>query len=182
MALSTFSKLSRYANNILAIKNAIDEAFKNANDSGLNTEDPSQIVGFIPGKFVEPEKLKSEEYAFLFTKRDFEIVGEIEDMEAGAVHLVGLLEEYNRRQNDLQAWFDATLGIKRDIAGVISRDMVPVALKGNLDHRVSQLNVLLSQMLVVTENETMKPIEVVRSYVTAASVQFGHLFPKIDYR
>ncbi len=142
MALATYSKISRYANIIYAVKHVIDEGFVNGNAIGLRVSDPSQMVGAIPGKFVEPERLKATEYSFLFTKKDFEVVGHIEDLESGAIHLISLVEEYGRRHAELQSWLDNAPGVKRSFDGVAAGDMVPEELKGKLgpvDIRDSQL-------------------------------------------
>ncbi|NEX48670.1 hypothetical protein [Pseudotabrizicola algicola] len=182
MALATFSKISRYANIIYAVKNAIDEGVANVNAIGLRVTDPSQMVGAIPGKFVEPERLKSTEYSFLFTKKDFEVVGQIEDLESGAIHLISLVEEYGRRHAEMQNWLDTTPGVIRNFEGLAAADMVPVELKGKLDHRIAQLNIILAAILEVTENHAPSPVEVVRGFIDAArDASFKEYFPKLEY-
>lgn len=181
-ALATFSKISRYANIIYAVKNAIDEGISNVNAIGLRVTDPSQMVGVIPGKFVEPERLKSTEYSFLFTKKDFEVVGRIEDLESGAIHLISLVEEYGRRHAEMQNWLDNAPGVIRNFDGMAAGDMVPVDLKGKLDHRIAQLNILLGGILEVTENEKPKPVDVVKEFIDAArEAPFKEFFPKLEY-
>lgn len=182
MALTTFSKVSRYANIIYAVKNAIDDGISNANAIGLRVNDPSQMVGAIPGKFVEPERLKSTEYSFLFTKKDFEVVGHIEDLESGAIHLISLVEEYGRRHTDMQNWLDNAPGVIRNFDGMAAGDMVPLELKGKLDHRIAQLNILLAGILEITENEQPKPVDVVRGFIDVArEAPFKEYFPKLEY-
>lgn len=182
MALTTFSKISRYANIIYAVKNAIDECIANANAIGLRVQDPSLMVGAIPGKFVEPERLKSTEYSFLFTKKDFEVVGHIEDLESGAIHLISLVEEYGRRHAEMQNWLDNAPGVTRSFDGMAAGDMVPLEIKGKLDHRIAQLNVLLAGILEVTENEQPTPVDVVRRFIELAKeAPFKEYFPKLEY-
>ena len=93
-ALNTHAKVSRYANSILAVGNAIDRRFADLNGDGSELSDSSQIVGPIPGKFVVPEKLKSDEYSFLFTKENFLVAGEIEDLESSCILMMSLVEEH----------------------------------------------------------------------------------------
>ncbi|MFU8864244.1 MAG: hypothetical protein ACNA7O_10025 [Rhodobacterales bacterium] len=182
MALATFSKISRYANIIYAVKNAIDDGFAAVNEIGLSVTDPSQMVGAIPGKFVEPERLKATEYSFLFTKKDFKVVGHIEDLESGAIHLISLVEEYGRRHAEMQKWLDDAPGVIRSFDGMAAGDMVPVEFKGKLDHRIAHLNVLLGGIVEVTENEKPRPVDVVRGFIDAArEAPFKEYFPKLEY-
>lgn len=182
MALTTFSKISRYANIIYAVKNAINEGIANANAIDLMVNDPSQMVGAIPGKFVEPERLKSTEYSFLFTKKDFEVVGHIEGLESGAINLISLVEEYGRRHTEMQNWLDNAPGVIRNFDGMAAGDIVPLELKGKLDYRIAQLNILLTGILEITENGQPKPVDVVRSFIDVAKeAPFNEYFPKLEY-
>lgn len=182
MALATYSKISRYANIIYAVKNVIDESFATGTAIGLRVSDPSQMVGAIQGRFVEPERLRATEYSFLFTKKDFAVVGHIEDLESGTIHLISLVEEYGRRHAEMQSWLDNTPGVIRSFDGVAAGDMVPVEIKGKLDHRIAQLNVLLAGIVEVTENEKPKPVDVVRGFIDAAKeAPFKEYFPKLEY-
>jgi len=180
-ALNTYAKVSRYANSILAVKNAIDQRYADLDEDGNELENPSQIVGPIPGKFVVPERLKSEEFSFLFTKENFLVAGEIEDLESGCILMMSLVEEYTAMQFELQKWLDYMPGADRKIEGMIGSDEIPKAMEGGLNRRIAQMNILIVSIIEITEQKNPSPKEVMVHFIAAAVASpFGKYFPKME--
>jgi len=180
-ALNTHAKVSRYANSILAVKNAIDRRFAEINEDGSDLADPSQIVGPIPGKFVVPEKLKSDEYSFLFTKENFLVAGEIEDLESGCILMMSLVEEYTAMQLELQKWLDDMHGAERRLEGMIASDIIPREMEGRLNRRIAQANILIASIVEITDQRNPSPKEVMEHFIAAAVASpFGKYFPKME--
>ncbi|PJF08831.1 hypothetical protein [Pseudorhodobacter sp. MZDSW-24AT] len=180
-AMNAYSKISRYANNILAVKNAIDQQYADIRREGDELENPSQVVGPIPGRFVEPERLKPDEFRFLLTKENFLIVGEIEDLEASCVLMMSLVEEYSKMHLDTQKWLDDMPHADRKIEGMIASDMIPTAMKGRLDRRVAQMNILIVNVIRIAEQQDPSPKQVMEHFIAAAVASpFGKYFPKME--
>lgn len=180
-ALNTHAKVSRYANSILAVKNAIDRRFAEINEDGSDLADPSQIVGPIPGKFVVPEKLKSDEYSFLFTKENFLVAGEIEDLESGCILMMSLVEEYTAMQLELQKWLDDMPGAERRLEGMIASDIIPREMEGRLNRRIAQANILIASIVEITDQRNPSPKDVMEHFIAAAVASpFGKYFPKME--
>jgi hypothetical protein len=180
-ALNTFSKISRYANAILAVKNAIDVRYSEVTADAPDLSDPCQIVGPIPGKFVVPERLKPEEYSFLFTNENFLIAGEIEDLESACILMMSLIEEYNERQTEIHRWLDDMADADRQINGMVATDMIPNEMKGRLDRRIAQLNILITSIIEIAEQSSPSPKEVMERFVAAAVASpFAAYFPKME--
>lgn len=180
-ALNTFSKISRYANAILAVKNAIDVRYSEVTADAPDLSDPCQIVGPIPGKFVVPERLKPEEYSFLFTNENFLIAGEIEDLESACILMMSLIEEYNERQTELHKWLDDMADADRQIDRMIATDMIPNEMKGRLDRRIAQLNILITSIMEIADQSSPSPKEVMERFVAAAVASpFTAYFPKME--
>lgn len=180
-ALNTFSKVSRYANAILVVKKAIDVRYSEVTAHAPELSDPCQIVGPIPGKFVVPERLKPEEYSFLFTNENFLIAGEIEDLESACILMISLIEEYNERQTEIHRWLDDMTDADRQIDGMIATDMIPNEMKGRLHRRIAQLNILITSIIEIAEQSSPSPSEVMKRFVAAAVASpFAAHFPKME--
>ena len=179
-ALNTFSKISRYANAILAVKNAIDVRYSEVTADAPELSDPCQIVGPIPGKFVVPERLIPEEYKFLFTSENFLVAGEIEDLESACILMISLIEEYNERQAEIHKWLDDMADADRQIDGMVATDMIPNEMKGRLDRRIAQLNILITSIMEISEQSSPSPNEIMERFVDAALASpFAAYFPKM---
>lgn len=180
-ALSAYLKVSRYANSILAVKNAIDQRYADLHADGHELENPSQIVGPIPGKFVVPERLKSEEFSFLLNKESFLVAGEIEDLESSCILMMSLVEEYTAMQFEVQKWLDDMPGADRKIEGMIASDEIPKTMEGRLNRKIAQMNILIASIIEITERDNPTPKEVMEHFIAAALASpFGKYFPKME--
>lgn len=180
-AMNAYSKVSRYANNILAVKNAIDQRYTDMREEGDELENPSQVVGPIPGRFVEPERLRSDEFRFLFTKENFLVAGEIEDLETSCILMMSLVDEYTKMHLETQKWLDDMPQADRKIEGMIASDVIPTPMKGRLDRRIAQMNILIFSIFQIAEQQDPSPKEVMEHFISAAVASpFGKYFPKME--
>ncbi|OYR18217.1 hypothetical protein [Brucella thiophenivorans] len=180
-ALNTYTKVTRYANIVLSVKKAIDHRYAEIDKNGFKLKNPSQLIGPIAGKSVVPERLRSEEFGFLFNNKDFLIAGEIEDLESSCIQMLTLIEDYNAMQYELQTWLDEMPGVVRRMEGMIASDEVPHARKASLDRRITQMNILIRAVIDVIEQTNPTPLEVIDHFIDAAlTAPFGKYFPKIQ--
>lgn len=180
-AMNTYFKVSRYANSILAVKSTIEQRYAEVQAETDELENPCQIVGPISGRFVEPERLKSDEFRFLFTKENFLVAGEIEDLESASILMMSLVQEYTAMQFELQKWLDDLPGVDRKIEGMIGSDMIPTEMEGRLNRRISQMNILIGSIIEIVEQKNPTPKEVMEHFIAAAVASpFGKYFPKME--
>lgn len=180
-ALSGYFKLAKCANLIANIDLHIKKSYEAASEEGLTPHEPYQAVGPSVGVFAEPEALKSDEFKFLLTKENFELVVEVELVEARALNLLHLLEKYSEMHVELQFWMETIPGFTRKFDGPTALDEFPTKYEAGLHLRGAQLNRVLAGIMQSLEEDAELSINVTQKFIDAAHKHYGQHFPKLSF-
>ncbi|UWP93157.1 hypothetical protein K3X13_04765 [Aliiroseovarius crassostreae] len=178
-AISGHIKLTQWANLLANIQSHIDRFYEEASQDDLQVYEPYQIVGPTAGLFLEPERLKAEEFAFLISEKESELISNMLLVEARASNTHHLLNEYSKQRLAFEEWLENLPGFKRELVGRISKESIPIEHKTNWDLRIAQLNVILGNIIENIEDDILLAENTTNEFARIAHHRFDDHFPEI---
>lgn len=178
-AVSGYSKLTQLVNLISNIRLHIDDSFRSAEEAGIDANEPYQAVAPSAGKFIEPEKLKVEEFIFLL-KSNADIVNDIALLENRAANYLDLLNRYSSLRLDMMAWQSSIPELIREVDGVKAIDAIPIKYRDQHNSKAAQLNLLLWGIIEHLDKDESLSRKMLESYVKQARSEYEGFFPKIE--
>lgn len=178
-AVSGYSKLIQIVNLISNIKLHIDNSFMAAEEAGIEATEPYQSVAPSAGKFLEPEKLKVEEFIFLL-ELSATTVSDINLIENRAINYLDLLNRYSSIRLDMMAWQSSIPELIREVDGPKAIDAFPIKYRDQHNSKAAQLNLLLWGIIEHLDEDEKFARNTLKSYVDHARSHYGTFFPKIE--
>ncbi|WP_416367796.1 hypothetical protein [Tritonibacter mobilis] len=180
-ALSGYLKLHQWANLVANIDLHISNCFTEAYNHDFLTSDASLMVGPAVGVFSAPEKLTSDEYSFLLTKENYELVNGVLLLEQRGANLLCLLDEYSKLRVETEAWVTSLPGFRSTFDGPMANQMFPVQYAAAFEQRVGQLNRIVAGIVEATAVDVPMSEEIVAEFINAARLRFSDRFPSINF-
>lgn len=180
-ALSGYLKLHQWANLVANIDLHISNCFTEAYNHGFLTPDASLMVGPAVGVFSAPEKLTSDEYSFLLTKENYELVDRVLLLEQRGANLLCVLDEYSKVRVETEVWVTSLPGFKSTFDGPMANQMFPIQYAAAVEQRVGQLNRIVAGIVEATAVDVPMSEEIVTEFINAARLRFLDRFPSINF-
>ena len=180
-ALSGHFKLLQWINLLANINSHIDKHYEQAREFDVMPIEPCLIVGPSVGLFIEPKLLEPEDYKFLLSKQNSDLIPDIMLVESRSSNAHYLFRTYTEMHLALQDWLDGLPQFERVLDGPIAKDKIPKDCLPKFDVKVAQLNRVLAGLVEHLDDDLTLAKQANEKFCNAAHKEYGSKFPKMEF-